>query len=280
MESSLIKKIGLKIQEIKEDEREKFFNLEFIFNSFKETSGVLLWEKENKSYFVYFLNGKPIFKVFYEDSRKITQDDGEKLFLNEKDGIISFYKINSKAIISILSIHFGEILYKDLDSKIVDFSQFLDSLGGKNITGLLVIKNEKIEFLVIYDGKILDIKDGEIFMESPLSTESESASLLSFAKLLMAKDTSITLYSIDKNKEFNEISLNILKYDINKLKELIKEVLRKILKEKIRKLEDMVDSIKTKEDIEEFIKKSDDFISSLYNKKISEECKNRILELI
>lgn len=280
MESSLIKKIGQKIQEIKEDEREKFFNLDFINNSFKDLSGALLWEKENKSFIVYFLNGKMVFKVFYDDSKKVTQDEGEKLFLDEKEGVISFYKINSKGIISILSIHFGEILYKDLDAKIVDFSQFLDSLGGKNITGLLVIKNEKSEFLVLYDGKILDINNGEIILESPLSTESESASLLSFAKLLMAKDTSITLYSIDKNREFPEVNLNILKYDIQKIKELMKESLRKVLKEKVRKLEDMVDSIKTKENIDDFIKKCDDFISSLYNKKISEECKKKILEIL
>lgn len=280
MESNLIKKIGQKIQEIKEDEREKFFNLEFINNSFKDTSGTILWEKETKSFIVYFLNGKMVFKIFYDDSKKVPNDEGEKLFLNEKGGLISFYKIDSKGIISILSIHNGEVLYKDLDAKIVDFSQFLDSLGGKNITGLLVIKNEKSEFLIIHDGKILDIRNGEIELESPLSTESESASLLSFAKLLMAKDTSITVYTIDKNKEFPEISLNILKYEIEKIKELMKESLRKVLKEKVRKLEEMVDSIKTKEDINDFLKKCDDFISSLYNKKISEECKKKILEII
>lgn len=234
-----------------------------------------MWEKENKSFIVYFLNGKPIFKIFYDDSKKVTQDDGEKLFLNEKGGVISFYKINSKGVISILSIHSGEILYKDLDAKIVDFSQFLDSLGDKNITGLLVIKNEKSEFLILYDGKILDINNGEIVLESPLSTESESASLLSFAKLLMAKDTSITLYSIDKNREFPEVNLNILKYDIQKIKELIKESLRKVLKEKVRKLEEMVDSIKTKEDIDDFLKKCDDFISSLYNKKFQKSVKRK-----
>lgn len=280
MDSSLIKKIGLKIHEIKEEDREKLLNLENLYSSFKDSSGALLWEKENKSYIIYFFSGKPVLNVFYDGSKKFSFGEGEALFLNEKDGVISLYKIDSKGVISILSMHFGEVLYKDLDSKIVDFSQFLDSLGGKKLTGLLIIKNDKMEFLTIYDGKILDILNGEISSESPLSTESESPSLLSFAKLLMAKNTSISLYSIDKNIELKEIKLNLLKYDIEKLKKLIKEQLKKTLKERVKKLEDMVDSIKTKEDFDLFLKKCDDFISSLYNKKISEEFKKKILELI
>lgn len=280
MESLLIKRIGLKIQEIKEDEREKFLNLNFLKNVFNEKSGVLLWEKDNKSYIIYFLNGKPIFKVFYNDSKKTFGDEGEKLFLNEKEGSISLYQIDSKGLISILSMHTGETLYKDLDTKIVDFSQFLDSIGGKDITGLLVIKNEKSEFLLLYDGKILDIKDGEVTLASPISIESESPSLISFAKLLVGKNTSISLFSIDKDKDFKEINLNILKYDIEKLKELIKETLRKVLKERVKKLEEAVDSIKSKEDIEYLLKKCDDFISSLYNKKISEEFRKQVSELI
>lgn len=280
MESLLIKRVGLKIHEIKEDEREKFLNLDFLKSSFKETSGALLWEKDNKSYLIYFLNGKPVFKVFYEDSKRFVGDDGENLFLKEKDGLISLYKIDSKVVISILSIHLGETLYKDLDAKIVDFSQFLDSIGNKDITGLLVIKNEKSEFLIFYSGKIIDIKEGEIILESPISIESGSPSLISFAKLLMSKNATITLFSIDKDKEFKEINLNILKYDIEKLKELIKETLRKNLNERVKKLEEIVDSIKSKDDIDNLIKKCDDFVSSLYNKKISEDCKKQILELI
>ena len=280
MESELIKKIGLKVKEIKEEERDKLLTLENLTLSFKDSSGVFLWEKENKKYLIYFLNEKPVFKVFYYDSKKVILDEGENLFLKESGGSLSLYKIDSKGIISLLSLHFGEVLYKDLDSKIVDFSQFLDSLGGKNITGLLIIKNEKIEFLIIYDGKILDISNGEVFLESPLSTESESTSLISFAKLLMAKDTSISLYSIDRNREFNEVKLNLLKYDIEKLKDLIKECLKGVLKERVKKLEDMVDSIKNRDDLNLFMKKCDDIVSSLYNKKISDEVKKKILELI
>jgi hypothetical protein len=280
MESELIKKIGLKVKEIKEEERDKLLTLENLTLSFKDSSGVLLWEKENKKYLIYFLNEKPVFKVFYDDSKKVILDEGENLFLKESGGSLSLYKIDSKGIISLLSLHFGEVLYKDLDSKIVDFSQFLDSLGGKNITGLLIIKNEKVEFLIIYDGKILDISNGEVFLESPLSTESESTTLISFAKLLMAKDTSISLYSIDRDREFNEVKLNLLKYDIEKLKDLIKECLKGVLKERVKKLEDMVDSIKNRDDFNLFMKKCDDIVSSLYNKKISDEVKKKILELI
>lgn len=128
----IIKKIGRNFGTIKLEERNKYLNLEFIYDSFKNIDGVFLWEDKSDFYLIYFLSSEAIFKIYYENENKIVGDEGEKKFLSNNEGDIYFYKIDRKAIIPILSLYFGETLYKDLDAKVIDFSQFIESIAEKS----------------------------------------------------------------------------------------------------------------------------------------------------
>lgn len=279
-ELEIIKKIGKNFGIIKFEERDKYLNLEFLSENFKNIDGVFLWENGDDYYLIYFLSGEPIFKVYFENDKKLINEEAEKKFLSENKGDIYFYKIDKKALIPILSLYFGEPVYKDLDAKVIDFSQFIDSLGEKKLTGLLMISNKLSDSMIIYDGMIEDVKDGEIIFESPLSTDSESQALVSFAKLIMMENSSISLYKIDKDKKFTPTKLSFLKTNIEKIRGEIKEIVVKVLKEKIKKIDEMIDSINSKEDIYKTLEKIKDYVIPLYNKKIYSNLESEIKKLI
>jgi len=276
----IIKKIGKNFGTIKSEERNKYLNLEFIYNSFKNVDGVFLWEDKSDYYLIYFLSGEPIFKIYYENENKIIGDDGEKKFLSRNDGDIFFYKIDKKALIPILSLHFGEPLYKDLDAKVIDFTQFIDSLNEKKLTGILTISNKFSDSIILYDGMIEDVKDGEVILETPLSIESESISITTFAKLIMMENSSLSLNVIDKDIKFQPVKLSFLKFDLEKLKSEIKEIVKKILKDKIKKVEEIIDSINSKDDIYKSLEKIKSYVIPLYNKKIFSDIESEIKKLI
>lgn len=276
----IIKKIGRNFGTIKLEERNKYLNLEFIYDSFKNIDGVFLWEDKSDFYLIYFLSSEAIFKIYYENENKIVGDEGEKKFLSNNEGDIYFYKIDRKAIIPILSLYFGETLYKDLDAKVIDFSQFIESIAEKKLTGILTISNNLSDFIILYDGMIEDVKDGEIFLESPISVESDSMSIVSFAKLIMMENSSITLYTIDKDRKFEPVKLSFLKYDLEKIKSEIKEISKKILKDRIKKVDDIIDSINSKDDIYKSLEKIKSYVIPLYNKKIYSDIENEVKKLI
>lgn len=276
----IIKKVGKIIGTIKPDERNKYLNLEFINNSFKNIDGVLLWEDESNYYLIYFLNGEAVYKVYYENGNRIPLDEGENKFLLKNSGDIFLYKIDRKGIIPILSLFFGEMLYKNLDAKVIDFSQFIDSIAEKKVTGILIISNMTSDFMILYDGMIEDIKDGEIIFESPLSIESESISIISFAKLIMMENSSINLYIIDKDFKFTPVKLSFLKVELEKIKIEIKEITKKILKDRIKKIEAIIDSINSKDDIYKSLDMIKDYVISLYNKKIYSDIESEVKKLI
>jgi len=276
----IIKKIGRNFGTIKLEERNKYLNLEFIYDSFKNIDGVFLWEDKSDFYLIYFLSSEAIFKIYYENENKIVGDEGEKKFLSNNEGDIYFYKIDRKAIIPILSLYFGETLYKDLDAKVIDFSQFIESIAEKKLTGILTISNNLSDFIILYDGMIEDVKDGEIFLESPISIESDSMSIVSFAKLIMMENSSITLYTIDKDRKFEPVKLSFLKYDLEKIKGEIKEISKKILKDRIKKVDDIIDSINSKDDIYKSLEKIKSYVIPLYNKKIYSDIENEVKKLI
>ncbi|HON82743.1 MAG TPA: hypothetical protein PLI22_01230 [Caldisericia bacterium] len=276
----IIKKIGRNFGTIKLEERNKYLNLEFIYDSFKNIDGVFLWEDKSDFYLIYFLSSEAIFKIYYENENKIVGDEGEKKFLSNNEGDIYFYKIDRKAIIPILSLYFGETLYKDLDVKVIDFSQFIESIAEKRLTGILKISNNLSDFIILYDGMIEDVKDGEIILESPISVESESMSIVSFAKLIMMENSSITLQTIDKDRKFEPVKLSFLKYDLEKIKSEIKEISKKILKDRIKKVDDIIDSINSKDDIYKSLEKIKSYVIPLYNKKIYSDIENEVKKLI
>ena len=276
----IIKKIGRNFGTIKLEERNKYLNLEFIYDSFKNIDGVFLWEDKSDFYLIYFLSSEAIFKIYYENENKIVGDEGEKKFLSNNEGDIYFYKIDRKAIIPILSLYFGETLYKDLDAKVIDFSQFIESIAEKKLTGILTISNNLSDFIILYDGMIEDVKDGEIFLESPISVESDSMSIVSFAKLIMMENSSITLHTIDKDRKFEPVKLSFLKYDLEKIKGEIKEISKKILKDRIKKVDDIIDSINSKDDIYKSLEKIKSYVIPLYNKKIYSDIENEVKKLI
>lgn len=276
----IIKRIGKKFGTIKFEERNKYLNLEFINDSFKNSDGVFLWEDESDFYLIYFISGTPIFKIYYENDKKILGDEGEKKFLLKNKNDIYLYKIDKKALIPILSFYFGDTVYKNLDAKVIDFTQFIDSLNEKRLTGILTITNKDSDFIILYDGFIEDIKDGEIILETPISIDSDSPSITSFAKLIMMENSTISLNFIDKDIKFQPVKLSFLKFELEKLKNEIKEIIRKILKDKIKRLEDIVDSINSKEDIYKSLEKIKDYVISLYNKKIFTDIENEIKSLI
>ncbi|HRT36674.1 MAG TPA: hypothetical protein P5090_00175 [Caldisericia bacterium] len=276
----IIKKIGRNFGTIKLEERNKYLNLEFIYDSFKNIDGVFLWEDKSDFYLIYFLSSEAIFKIYYENENKIVGDEGEKKFLSNNEGDIYFYKIDRKAIIPILSLYFGETLYKDLDAKVIDFSQFIESIAEKKLTGILTISNNLSDFIILYDGMIEDVKDGEIFLESPISIESDSMSIVSFAKLIMMENSSITLHTIDKDRKFEPVKLSFLKYDLEKIKSEIKEISKKILKDRIKKVDDIIDSINSKDDIYKSLEKIKSYVIPLYNKKIYSDIENEVKKLI
>ncbi|HOK17856.1 MAG TPA: hypothetical protein P5272_02840 [Caldisericia bacterium] len=276
----IIKKIGRNFGTIKLEERNKYLNLEFIYDSFKNIDGVFLWEDKSDFYLIYFLSSEAIFKIYYENENKIVGDEGEKKFLSNNEGDIYFYKIDRKAIIPILSLYFGETLYKDLDAKVIDFSQFIESIAEKKLTGILTISNNLSDFIILYDGMIEDVKDGEIFLESPISIESDSMSIVSFAKLIMMENSSITLHTIDKDRKFEPVKLSFLKYDLEKIKGEIKEISKKILKDRIKKVDDIIDSINSKDDIYKSLEKIKSYVIPLYNKKIYSDIENEVKKLI
>lgn len=276
----IIKRIGKKFGTIKFEERNKYLNLEFINDSFKNSDGVFLWEDESDYYLTYFISGTPIFKIYYENDKKISGDEGEKKFLSKNKNDIYLYKIDIKAVIPILSFYFGDTVYKNLDAKVIDFTQFIDSLNEKRSTGILTITNKDSDFIILYDGLIEDIKDGEIILETPISIDSDSPSITSFAKLIMMENSTISLNVIDKDIKFQPVKLSFLKVELEKLKNEIKEIIRKILKDKIKKLEDIVDSINSKEDIYKSLEKIKDYVISLYNKKIFSDIENEIKSLV
>ncbi|MGQ9845150.1 MAG: hypothetical protein ACUVQN_02920 [Caldisericia bacterium] len=276
----IIKRIGKKIGTIKFEERNKYLNLEFINDSFKNSDGVFLWEDELDYYLIYFISGTPIFKIYYENDKKFLGDEGEKKFLLKNKNDIYLYKIDKKALIPILSFYFGDTVYKNLDSKVIDFTQFIDSLNEKRSTGILTITNKDSGFIILYDGLIEDIKDGEIIHETPISIDSDSPSITSFAKLIMIENSTITLNLIDKDMKFQPVKLSLLKVELEKCKSEIKNIIRNILKDKIKKIEDIVDSINSKEDIYKSLEKIKDYVISLYNKKIFTDIENEIKSLI
>ena len=276
----IIKKIGRNFGTIKLEERNKYLNLEFIYDSFKNIDGVFLWEDKSDFYLIYFLSSEAIFKIYYENENKIVGDEGEKKFLSNNEGDIYFYKIDRKAIIPILSLYFGETLYKDLDVKVIDFSQFIESIAEKRLTGILKISNNLSDFIILYDGMIEDVKDGEIILESPISVESESMSIVSFAKLIMMENSSITLQTIDKDRKFEPVKLSFLKYDLEKIKSEIKEISKKILKDRIKKVDDIIDSINSKDDIYKSLEKIKSYVIPLYNKKIYSDIESEVKKLI
>jgi len=276
----IIKKIGKIFGTIKSEERNKYLNLEFIYDSFKNIDGVFLWEDKSDYYLIYFLSKEAVFKIYYENENKIVGDEGEKKFLSNNEGDIYFYKIDRKAIIPILSLYFGETLYKDLDVKVIDFSQFIESIAEKRLTGILTISNNLSDFIILYDGMIEDVKDGEIILESPISVESESMSIVSFAKLIMMENSSITLQTIDKDRKFEPVKLSFLKYDLEKIKSEIKEISKKILKDRIKKVDEIIDSINSKDDIYKSLEKIKSYVIPLYNKKIYSDIENEVKKLI
>jgi len=276
----IIKKIGKIFGTIKSEERNKYLNLEFIYDSFKNIDGVFLWEDKSDYYLIYFLSKEAVFKIYYENENKIVGDEGEKKFLSNNEGNIYFYKIDRKAIIPILSLYFGETLYKDLDVKVIDFSQFIESIAEKRLTGILTISNNLSDFIILYDGMIEDVKDGEIILESPISVESESMSIVSFAKLIMMENSSITLQTIDKDRKFEPVKLSFLKYDLEKIKSEIKEISKKILKDRIKKVDEIIDSINSKDDIYKSLEKIKSYVIPLYNKKIYSDIENEVKKLI
>lgn len=276
----IIKKIGKIFGTIKSEERNKYLNLEFIYDSFKNIDGVFLWEDKSDYYLIYFLSKEAVFKIYYENENKIVGDEGEKKFLSNNEGDIYFYKIDRKAIIPILSLYFGETLYKDLDVKVIDFSQFIESIAEKRLTGILTISNNLSDFIILYDGMIEDVKDGEIILESPISVESESMSIVSFAKLIMMENSSITLQTIDKDRKFEPVKLSFLKYDLEKIKSEIKEISKKILKDRIKKVDEIIDSINSKDDIYKSLEKIKSYVIPLYNKKIYSDIESEVKKLI
>jgi len=276
----IIKKIGKIFGTIKSEERNKYLNLEFIYDSFKNIDGVFLWEDKSNYYLIYFLSKEAVFKIYYENENKIVGDEGEKKFLSNNEGDIYFYKIDRKAIIPILSLYFGETLYKDLDVKVIDFSQFIESIAEKRLTGILKISNNLSDFIILYDGMIEDVKDGEIILESPISVESESMSIVSFAKLIMMENSSITLQTIDKDRKFEPVKLSFLKYDLEKIKSEIKEISKKILKDRIKKVDEIIDSINSKDDIYKSLEKIKSYVIPLYNKKIYSDIESEVKKLI
>lgn len=276
----IIKKLGKNFGTIKSEERNKYLNLEFIYNSFKNIDGVFLWEEKLDYYLIYFISGEPIFKIYCENEKKIPGDEGEKKFLLKNEGDIFFYKLDKKALIPVLSLYFGEPLYKDLDAKVIDFTQFIDSLNEKKLTGILTISNKLTDFIILYDGMIEDIKDGDIILESPISIESESMSITSFAKLIMMENSTISLIVIDKDIKFQPVKLSFLKVDLEKLKTEIKEIIKKVLKDRIKKIEDIIDSINSKDDIYKSLEKIKSYIIPLYNKKIFSLIESEIKNLI
>lgn len=276
----IIKKIGKIFGTIKSEERNKYLNLEFIYDSFKNIDGVFLWEDKSDYYLIYFLSKEAVFKIYYENENKIVGDEGEKKFLSNNEGDIYFYKIDRKAIIPILSLYFGETLYKDLDVKVIDFSQFIESIAEKRLTGILKISNNLSDFIILYDGMIEDVKDGEIILESPISVESESMSIVSFAKLIMMENSSITLQTIDKDRKFEPVKLSFLKYDLEKIKSEIKEISKKILKDRIKKVDEIIDSINSKDDIYKSLEKIKSYVIPLYNKKIYSDIESEVKKLI
>lgn len=276
----IIKKIGKIFGTIKSEERNKYLNLEFIYDSFKNIDGVFLWEDKSDYYLIYFLSKEAVFKIYYENENKIVGDEGEKKFLSNNEGDIYFYKIDRKAIIPILSLYFGETLYKDLDVKVIDFSQFIESISEKRLTGILTISNNLSDFIILYDGMIEDVKDGEIILESPISVESESMSIVSFAKLIMMENSSITLQTIDKDRKFEPVKLSFLKYDLEKIKSEIKEISKKILKDRIKKVDEIIDSINSKDDIYKSLEKIKSYVIPLYNKKIYSDIESEVKKLI
>lgn len=276
----IIKKIGKIFGTIKSEERNKYLNLEFIYDSFKNIDGVFLWEDKSDYYLIYFLSKEAVFKIYYENENKIVGDEGEKKFLSNNEGDIYFYKIDRKAIIPILSLYFGEMLYKDLDVKVIDFSQFIESIAEKRLTGILTISNNLSDFIILYDGMIEDVKDGEIILESPISVESESMSIVSFAKLIMMENSSITLQTIDKDRKFEPVKLSFLKYDLEKIKSEIKEISKKILKDRIKKVDEIIDSINSKDDIYKSLEKIKSYVIPLYNKKIYSDIESEVKKLI
>ena len=276
----IIKKIGKIFGTIKSEERNKYLNLEFIYDSFKNIDGVFLWEDKSDYYLIYFLSKEAVFKIYYENENKIVGDEGEKKFLSNNEGNIYFYKIDRKAIIPILSLYFGETLYKDLDVKVIDFSQFIESISEKRLTGILTISNNLSDFIILYDGMIEDVKDGEIILESPISVESESMSIVSFAKLIMMENSSITLQTIDKDRKFEPVKLSFLKYDLEKIKSEIKEISKKILKDRIKKVDEIIDSINSKDDIYKSLEKIKSYVIPLYNKKIYSDIESEVKKLI
>lgn len=276
----IIKRIGKKFGTIKFEERNKYLNLEFINDSFKNSDGVFLWEDESDYYLIYFISGTPVFKIYCENDKKFLGDEGEKKFLLKNKNDINLYKIDKKALIPILSFYFGDTVYKNLDAKVIDFTQFIDSLNEKRSTGILTITNKDSDFIILYDGLIEDIKDGEIILETPISIDSDSPSITSFAKLIMMENSTISLNIIDKDMKFQPVKLSFLKVELEKLKNEIKNIIRNILKDKIKKLEDIIDSINSKEDIYKSLEKIKDYVIPLYNKKIFSDIENEIKSFI
>ena len=262
-----------------------FFDTENIDNALKEDvllgqienkSGVFMWEDEDQEFIIAFLDGKPVYTCFFTGNERVEGEEGERMFSSKTKGKIYLFTFPREMMIVFLSFFLGEELYKDLETKVLELTQFLDTLGEKKLTGVLYAVDDEEIFIPLFDGNILEVKDGEIVSKTPFSSEADSELIMKFATVSMKRNAKLSFYSIDKDINPNPIELSVFKMRGEQLKNLAKDALAEVLRERVKRFEDMIDSVKNLKELRDLIPKIKEDIFVLYNKKLSEDAEKAL----
>ena len=275
-ESLFIKNFGKVSLFFDTENIDSVLNEEILLGQIENRSGVFMWEDGNQQFIIAFLDGKPVYTCFYTENEKIEGERGEKMFSLKTKGKLYLFTVPREMMIVFLSFFFGEELYKNLETKVLELTQFLDTLGEKKLTGILHAADEEEIFIPLFDGNILEVKDGEIVSKTPLSSEADSELIMKFATVSMKPDTKLSFYSIDKDINLNPIELSVFKLRGEQLKNLAKDALAEVLRERVKRFENMIDSVKNLKELRDLIPKIKEDIFVLYNKKLSEDAEEAL----
>ena len=275
-ESLFIKNFGKVSLFFDTENIDSVLNEEILLGQVENRSGVFMWEDGNQQFIIAFLDGKPVYTCFYTENERIEGERGEKMFSLKTKGKLYLFTVPREMMIVFLSFFFGEELYKNLETKVLELTQFLDTLGEKKLTGILYAADEEEIFIPLFDGNILELKDGEIVSKTPLSSEADSELIMKFATVSMRPDTKLSFYSIDKDINLNPIELSVFKLRGEQLKNLAKDALAEVLRERVKRFENMIDSVKNLKELRDLIPKIKEDIFVLYNKKLSEDAEEAL----
>lgn len=279
-EISFIKRFGETLFFFDTENIDNVLNEEILMKEIDGKDGIFLWEDNGESFIIVFKKGKPVYTCFYTENEKIQGIDGEKRFSLKSKGKIYLYTLPEEVMTAFLSFIFGEALYKNLETRVLEITLFLDTIGEKRPTGILYASDEEELFIPLFEGNILEVKEGEMTSEVPLSSEANSETIMKFATISMRPDTKLSLYSIDKDVNLNPITLSVFKLRGEELKKQARDALNRVLRERVKRFENMIDSIRNLKDLRDLIPKIKEDVFVLYNKKISEDVEKELRKVV